>query len=144
MAHASISRKNELPPLLQLTSFIQHLSDELLDQEVGISLSFARILGALSSTTPSSQRAIAVKLHQTEANVSRQLRVMHGDGLVRITKNKKDSRQRDVTLAAKGSRKYEQAVKLLQNQQGQMLKSLDRDSKKTFTRSISNLLRTTP
>jgi DNA-binding MarR family transcriptional regulator len=66
-----------------------------------------------------------VELRQTEANVSRQLHNMKKQGLVNITRNKKDSRQRDVTLSAKGARHYQQAEKLLKKQQSQVLKQLN-------------------
>lgn len=62
---------------------------------------------------PSSQRAVAHNLRQTEANVSRQLKVMRKAGLVNIAKNKKDGRQRDVTLTAEGRVKFEKAQTVL-------------------------------
>jgi len=50
---------------------------------------------------------------------------MKKHGLVSITKNKKDSRQRDVTLTAKGAKKYQEAEKLLKKQQAKFLKILN-------------------
>jgi DNA-binding MarR family transcriptional regulator len=65
-----------------------------------------------------------MELRQTEANVSRQLQSMKKHGLVSITRNKKDSRQRDVSLTSKGSRKYQEANKVLKKQQKQLLRTL--------------------
>jgi len=50
---------------------------------------------------------------------------MKKQGLVSITKNKKDSRQRDVVLTAKGAKKYQDAEKLLKKQQSRFLKILN-------------------
>ncbi len=100
--------KTSFPPLLHLTYHLQQLADDRLNSEAGVGLSQARIMSALGSS-PTSQRAIAVTLRQTEANVSRQLKVMRKAGLVNIVKNKKDGRQRDVTLTAQGQSKYEKA-----------------------------------
>jgi DNA-binding MarR family transcriptional regulator len=81
-------------------------------------------MSVLDKSVPSSQRLVATELKQTEANVSRQLHSMKKQGLVNITRNKKDSRQRDVTLTSKGARHYQQAEKLLKKQQSQVLRML--------------------
>lgn len=97
----------------------------MLEAEAGVGLSAARIMSVLSANSPASQRLIAMELHQTEANVSRQLQSMKKQGLVSITRNKKDSRQRDVNLTAKGTRRYQEASKILKKQQKQFLKILN-------------------
>jgi DNA-binding MarR family transcriptional regulator len=82
-------------------------------------------MSALDRSKPQSQRVIASELRQTEANVSRQLHNMKKQGLVNISRNKKDSRQRDVTLTAKGAKKYQDAEKLLKKQQRKFLNILN-------------------
>lgn len=118
------SKKSSFPPLLHLAYNLQHLADEHLEREAGVGLSAARIMSVLDKSVPSSQRVVAMELKQTEANVSRQLQSMKKQGLVSITRNKKDSRQRDVTLTSKGARHYQQAEKLLKKQQSQVLRML--------------------
>ncbi|HET9722067.1 MAG TPA: MarR family winged helix-turn-helix transcriptional regulator [Candidatus Saccharimonadales bacterium] len=117
--------KSKFPPLLHLSYILQHSAEEMLETETGIGLSAARIMSTLSGSTASSQRLIASELKQTEANVSRQLHAMKKEGLVKITRNKKDSRQRDVILTAKGGQKYNEAQKVLRRQQKQFLKILN-------------------
>jgi DNA-binding MarR family transcriptional regulator len=119
------ANKNHFPPLLHLSYVLQQVADEILEQEAGVGLSAARIMSTLNRSVPNSQRVIASELRQTEANVSRQLHNMKKHGLVSITKNKKDSRQRDVILTAKGAKKYEQAEKMLKKQQAKFLKILN-------------------
>jgi DNA-binding MarR family transcriptional regulator len=82
-------------------------------------------MSTLSGSSAKSQRLVASELRQTEANVSRQLHNMKKQGLVGITRNKKDSRQRDVVLTAKGAKKYQDAEKLLKKQQSKFLKILN-------------------
>jgi DNA-binding MarR family transcriptional regulator len=118
------SKKSGFPPLLHLAYNLQHLADEHLEKEAGVGLSAARIMSVLDKSAASSQRVVAMELRQTEANVSRQLHNMKKQGLVNISRNKKDSRQRDVTLTAKGARHYQQAEKLLKKQQSQVLRML--------------------
>lgn len=109
--------KSKFPPLLRFTYILQQSADDMLSREAGVSLSHVRIMSGLSSTVARSQRHLAVELQQTEANISRQLHVMKKEGLVSITKNKKDGRQRDVKLTAKGVGKYKKAENLLKKHQ---------------------------
>jgi DNA-binding MarR family transcriptional regulator len=140
MANLDPSSKYSPTPLHYLMFVLQHSSDELLGKEVGTSLSHVRIMAALSSSLPHSQRLVALNLHQTEANVSRQLQVMKKQGLVSVKKNKKDGRQRDVMLTAKGKKKLSQAEKVLNQQHKKLLNSLGKGSK-TFDISVKDLLK---
>jgi DNA-binding MarR family transcriptional regulator len=134
------SKKSNFPPLLHLSYVLQHKAEEVLEQEAGVGLSAARIMSVLSSAKASSQRDIAMELRQTEANVSRQLHSMKKQGLVSITRNKKDSRQRDVTLTAKGAKHYQQAEKLLKKQQNQFLKSLNASEASAIEQAAQKLV----
>jgi len=132
--------KNQFSPLLHLTYLLQQLTDENLLNTTGVGLSSARIMSALHGSPAVSQRTIAALLRQTEANVSRQLQVMRKQGLVKISKNKKDSRQRDVILTSKGSARYQAAIKLINNQQAEMSKLLTRNEKQAFDKAVANLV----
>jgi DNA-binding MarR family transcriptional regulator len=127
-------------PLHYLMFILQQKSDELLQGEIGISLSHVRILGVLDYSVPCSQKSIATKLKQTEANVSRQLLAMVRQGFVKVSKNKDDSRQRDVTLTAKGQRRFEGAEKALKSQLSSIYRSLNKDEKRIFDDSIQKII----
>ena len=131
--------KSNFPPLLHLSYVLQQTADEALEQETGVGLSAARIMSALDKSKPASQRDIATQLRQTEANVSRQLHSMKKAGLVSITRNKKDSRQRDVTLTAKGAGHYQKAEKLLKRQQAKFLKILNASEVKAVEQAAQKL-----
>lgn len=119
------TKKSTFPPLLRLSYVLQQSAEEILEAETGVGLSAARIMSVLDKSAAVSQRMVALQLRQTEANVSRQLQVMKKSGLVSITRNKKDSRQRDVTLTAKGARKYQDALKVLKKQQRRFMRILN-------------------
>jgi DNA-binding MarR family transcriptional regulator len=99
--------------LLHSMSKIQQYIDELLADEVGIGLSAYRTLSVIGDSVPSTQRQLALMLGQTEANVSRQVRRMADEGLVKIAPDKRDRRQRNITKTAKGRRKFADAEKTL-------------------------------
>lgn len=125
MKNTSQGLRGSFPPLLHLTYVLQQLSDDTLNVQAGVGLSQARIMSVLSTSVAISQSAAAFYLNQTEANVSRQLQTMKKAGLVKITKNKKDGRQRDVLLTSKGQTKYQKAQKILKKQQSDFLKMLN-------------------
>lgn len=131
--------KSNFPPLLHLSYVLQQVSDEMLEKETGIGLSAARIMSVLDKSKASSQREVAVELRQTEANVSRQLHNMKTAGLVSISRNKKDSRQRDVTLTSKGERHYQQAEKLLKKEQSKVLRMLSAGEAKILEQAAQKL-----
>lgn len=117
--------KSKFPSLLHLSFILQQKCEAALEDGAGVGLSAARIMSVLDRSSPTSQRSIAVELSQTEANVSRQLHAMKKQGLVSITRNKKDSRQRDVILTSKGASHYKSAEKLLKRQQKQIINILN-------------------
>lgn len=139
MARKIIGQKSTFPALLHLSFILQQTSDELLLDKTGVGLSQARIMSALHSSQAQSQRSVAVELGQTEANVSRQLRQMKKQGLVKVSKTKKDARQRDVLLTAKGKNAYKKAEQLLKKQQSSLLRLLSSSEVKAFERAAHNL-----
>ena len=141
MVRSLTGSKNSPTALHQLTFVLQHLADELLSGEAGIGLSQVRILSVLHSSVPHSQLHIARALYQTESNVSRQLREMKREGLVNVTRNKKDARKRDVTLTSKGARKAEQGKRLLAAQHKELFKLMGASEAKHFDKVIQHLLK---
>ena len=131
--------KSKLPPLLSLSYVLQHSAEEMLENEAGVGLSAVRIMSVLDKSTPTAQRTVAMELRQTEANVSRQLQSMKKQGLVSITRNKKDSRQRDVTLTSKGLKKSDEAGKILKRQQRQFLRILNASESAAFETAARKL-----
>src|SRR4051794_32117826 len=105
------TKNSKAASLLNSVFKTQHYADNLLQDQAGLGLSSYRILSVVDDNTPSAQRHIASYLGQTEANVSRQVRHMADNGLVKIAPDKKDRRQRNITKTAKGKRKFTDAEK---------------------------------
>ena len=116
--------KSRINPLLHSMFHLQQQVDHLLSEQTGLGLSAYRILSVIDDRVPSSQRKIAVKLGQTEANISRQIRTMADENLVKIAPDKKDKRQRNITRTVKGEKKYRAAEALLIKKEPSILKTL--------------------
>jgi len=141
MALTGLPKKQTPTALHQLMFVIQQMSNELLLAETGVGLSSVLIMSGLSQAVPSSQRAVAAKLRQTEANISRQLHVMKRQGLVTVRQNRKDKRQRDVLLTAKGARQYAKASSLLDKQQKDLLRLIATAEARAFGQTVDSLLK---
>jgi len=141
MAQVRLSKKQSPTALHQLMFVLQHMSNELLLAETGAGLSAALIMSTLDRSRPLNQRAIAGRLRQTEANVSRQLQVMKKQGLVNVYQNRKDRRQKEVVLTSKGKRVHDKALNLLDKQQKDILKMIESAEARVFGQTVDNLLR---
>lgn len=120
---------------------LQQKADELLANEIGVGLSQVRIMSQLHYSVPRSQKTIATMLHQTEANVSRQLQIMKRQGLVSVVRNSKDRRVREVTLTQKGSKIYQKSEAVLDSHYSQLEKMWGKAESKGFQRNLEQLNR---
>lgn len=131
---------NPLTSLHRLEFILQHQSDLALRDSVGVGFGLVQIMQALHRSTSITQRSLAQKMYQTESNVSRQLQVLKRKGLVSISRNKKDKRQREVSLTSKGIKVYVKAERLLSEQYKELLKLMDKREIQTFDKVVGGLL----
>jgi DNA-binding MarR family transcriptional regulator len=132
--------ESKLTPLLSLSWKLQQSAEDLLQAQCGVGLSHVRIMAALDKSVTRSQSYVAHVLGQTEANVSRQLKAMKKEGLVSITKNKKDKRQRDVSLTPKGYRTFTKADQIVTHHEKGLLSTMSRSDSRDFQDKVSSLL----
>lgn len=132
--------ESKLTPLLSLSWKIQQSAEELLLAKCGVGLSHFRILAALDKSAARSQAHVAQMLGQTEANISRQLRVMKKAGLVTIAKNKQDQRRRDVSMTPKGFRAFTKADQVLSHHEKGLLSTMSRSESRDFQDKIASLI----
>ena len=101
--------------LHHLAFVLSRQSNEALQQNLGIGFSQFKILMCLGHGGAIRQRQIAEDLGQTEASVSRQIKLLHDQGLLTTTVNPGNRRQHHTRLTAKGSRIIEHALVILNN-----------------------------
>jgi DNA-binding MarR family transcriptional regulator len=88
---------NNLGYLMQhLAAIIGKQSDQVLQEQLGIGLSQYKILMVLEWNPRVSQRSIAASLGQTEASISRQIKLLTGKGLL-VSKRDPNNRRRHIT-----------------------------------------------
>jgi len=110
-----------MAPDVETTFLLEHVasllakqSDQVLQEQLGIGMSQYKILRGLQAEPRTMQRDIAANLGQTEASISRQVKLMLADGLLQSQRNPKDHREHLTVVTSKGERLTEAAVVALE------------------------------
>jgi len=107
---------NNIGYLLQhLAHAMARQNDQVLQERLGIGYSQFKILMVLDRHPYVQQRQIAEALGQTEASISRQIKLMTDRGLLQSTVSEANRRQHITTLTGKGIRLGEEAMNALNN-----------------------------
>lgn len=96
--------------LQHLSAVLAKQSDQALQERLGIGFSQFKLLMVLENHPELKQRQIADKLGQTEASISRQIKIMHDKGLLQTTINPRNRRVHLTTITTKGMRLAEEAL----------------------------------
>ncbi len=105
---------NNIGYLLQhLSGALAKQSDQALQERLGIGFSQFKILRVLQHSPHTQQRQIAQWLGQTEASISRQIKLMIDKGLLQTTISPKNRREHLTTPTTKGVRMTEEAINVL-------------------------------
>lgn len=99
--------------LQHITSTLARQSDQILLEQLGLGYSQFKIMLVLESNSGARQRHIADLLGQTEASISRQVKLMHRDGLLETTINPRNRREHLTSLTSKGLRYIREATSIL-------------------------------
>ncbi len=105
---------NTIGYLLQhLSTTLARQSEQVLMERLGLGYSQFKILMALQWSPNVQQNHIADVLGQTEASISRQVKIMHKRGLLETKISPENRRQHITTPTRKGERLTEEAVNVL-------------------------------
>ncbi len=106
-----------MEPVQQLGYLLHHLSfvvdrqsDQILQERLGIGFSQFKILMALKWHESVQQKHIADSLGQTEASISRQIKLMHDKGLLESRVSPTNRRQRLTVLTNRGLKLADEAM----------------------------------
>lgn len=131
---------NNIGYLLQhLSSVLAKQSDQLLQDKLGIGFSQFKLLMVLERKPYIKQNEIAAKLGQTEASISRQIKLMHERGLLQTTINPQSKRDRLTTPTARGLELSEQALGVLNLHHGPMFERLSEQQRQQLLSAMQTL-----
>lgn len=88
-------------------------SDQILLERLGIGYSQFKIMMVLRWNPHVQQKQIAERIGQTEASISRQIKLLHEAGLLQTVKRPENRREHITTLTPKGERFTDEAMNIL-------------------------------
>lgn len=107
---------NNIGYLLNHLAFIlSRQSDQVLQEQLGIGFSQFKIVMILRWAPSIQQKQIADKLGQTEASISRQIKLLHDKGMLSTHISAENKREHITTLTPKGEKLTERAMEILNN-----------------------------
>lgn len=113
----SASSASNLAHLLHHLAFnLDHQSDQILLEQLGVGFAQFKILMSLQVNPAAGQKELAHSLSQTEASVSRQLKLLRNKGIVMSRINPNNKRQHYTLITTKGQKVTEVAITLLAQQ----------------------------
>jgi DNA-binding MarR family transcriptional regulator len=131
---------NNIGYLLQHTAgTLARQSDQVLQERLGIGLSQFKILMVLQWNPSVQQKHIAENLGQTEASISRQIKLMHQDGLLQSRVSQENRREHITTLTQKGVRLGEEAMNVLNQYHAPMWEAIGEKGQKHLAELLSRL-----
>lgn len=111
---ARVQASNKIGFLIQHLAFsLGRTNDQVLQEQLGIGFSQFKLMMVLQKMPHIQQKQIANALNQTEASVSRQIKLLHEKSLLQTTVSPKNRREHITTLTPKGVRYTEEARRIL-------------------------------
>ena len=131
---------NNIGYLLQhVASLLAKQSDQVLQEQLGIGLSQFKILRALQVSPQIKQRNIACNLGQTEASISRQVKLMIDQGLLQSTVSPENRREHLTVPTAKGARLTEAALDVLAKYHEPTFAALDEKHRTVLLEALNTM-----
>jgi DNA-binding MarR family transcriptional regulator len=132
--------KNNIGFLLQHLSFVLgRQSDQVLQEQLGIGFSQFKILMVLQWHPDVQQRDIAERLGQTEASISRQIKLLQKQGLLSVQVHPHNRRQHITRTTARGERLTDKAVEILNNYHAPMFGLLNEKEQQQLRDTLRRL-----
>ncbi len=114
-------------------------SDQVLQDQLGIGFSQFKIMMVLKWNTSIQQKQIAERLGQTEASISRQIKLLHDSGLLNTRISPDNKREHITSLTPKGERLTEKAIALLNSYHAPSFASLTSKQQSTLLEILNTL-----
>jgi DNA-binding MarR family transcriptional regulator len=135
---------DSIPSLLhQVATKLDGHCNQILLERLGIGMSQFRILLVLQDRDARPQRDISASLCQTEASISRQVKLLREKGLIQIKKSAQNRREHLLFLTLKGDHQTDRATEILNDYLAQKFEALNEKEQaqlSTHLLSLANIL----
>lgn len=129
-----------IPYLLQHTATMMlRQSEQVLQERLGIGMSQLRILTMIEREPNVRQRVLADRLGQTEASISRQIKLMVEKGFLAVAVNPKSRREHLAVITLKGAKITVAAKEVLELYHAPFIELLGEKRRKALAESLAAL-----
>ncbi|MBP6962730.1 winged helix-turn-helix transcriptional regulator [Candidatus Saccharibacteria bacterium] len=124
----------------KLAFLLEKRADENLKAQAGIGFAQFKVLEAIGSNMLAKQNLIASQLDQTEASISRQIKILQKKGLISVASVMGNRRARELSLTEKGEELLLQSVETLDMAQAQIIGALSYQEQRHFQELFERML----
>jgi DNA-binding MarR family transcriptional regulator len=128
--------------LQQLAFIFERHCDQVFMEQLGLGYAQYKILINIKNSDGIKQNVLAFNLHQTEASISRQIKLLKNRGMITSSINPKNRRERLSILTEKGERISLAAEKILDLYNKKLLVDFSEKDLKNFTEILSKINQT--
>ncbi len=125
--------------LNHLAFMLGRQSDQVLQDRLGIGFSQFKIMMVLRWNPSIQQKQIADRLGQTEASISRQIKLLHDGGLLGTRISAQNKREHITTLTTKGEKLTEKAMEVLNNYHSPTFDTLSEKEKQNLVDTLNKM-----
>ncbi len=124
----------------KLAFLLEKRADENLKAQAGIGFAQFKVLEAVGSNMLAKQNLIASQLDQTEASISRQIKILQKKGLIIVASVMGNRRARELSLTEKGEELLTQCAEILDFAQAQVIGALSYQEQRHFQELFERML----
>lgn len=124
----------------RLAFLLEKKADDALKDQLDIGFAQYKVLEAINQNSLAKQNSIAILLEQTEASISRQIRILQKKGVVKVTTVMGNKRARELTLSMQGEELVSQAVEVLDVAMSQVIGSLSYQEQRLMQELFERML----
>lgn len=114
-------------------------SDQILQEKLNIGFSQYKIMMVLESNPAVKQKQIAQFLGQTEASISRQIKLLQAKGLITTKIRQDNKREHITTLTTKGERQVARATQILNSHHSPTFANISASQLEDFRATLNQL-----
>ena len=120
---------------------LRQQTDQILQERLGIGMSQFKLLITLQDRPQITQRGLADHLKQTEASISRQVKLLCEKGLLSVTTNPRSHREHIMAITPKGARLTEAAREVVEEHSKTVFSTLEDKQQQQLLESINAIHR---
>lgn len=109
----------------KISFLLEKSADEALKRQLGIGYAQYKVLEAINHNSLARQNTVAEMLDQTEASISRQVRILQKKGLIKISSVMGNRRAKELSLTTVGEEMVSNAIEVIEVAQAKFFSKIN-------------------